>query len=349
AQINGRAVVTIEAKSSSDVTKIANIVKRMGLQESCMINTSDPAVVPSIVNTGMYAHVWCWDDVSKIPTAIANGAHFIEVPYNASASIVSECQAAVNDSSKNLAYFVAGPISTRAERDAITPGIMGHVTDALGMTNRAGSTRLLKTIAPSLAAGKRGVGWRVYKGAYDNLRGLTDSGDKTLTINPGGIIVSGNASYSHCNLYLGDLSGTPSTSYTVKLKFIPAAGMAGTGARIGLRVASEDADKSGTDVDTRGYEVALRGNGQLVAWSCPGGAVGTPLGTFPTGAALTSGATYEVDVAITASTVTVKRVGTGDSISASNTDHRGGNIYLTTDSYSDGNCDGSQIVGIEIS
>lgn len=318
-RVGGHGVITIEAKEGvSAVKPIADLIKKKGLHRSVFINTNNVSVVEEIVSQGCLAHLWAHQNPSIITAGINAGATLLEVPANATPNVISQCQNAVNDPNKNLKWFIAGPIWTREQRDNIPNEIMGHVTDALGMTNRPGNDRLVTDIRPSLSAGKRGVGW--YR-----------PDDQPLMVIEEGGIVSTNSSTSGTeeSTYFGDISADSlPSSYTLNFSFIAGKDFS-TGHSIRVRMACTTANKSGLDGDTDGYVVGIRGTGELVAWETKADlSGGESLGSTMT-SPLTAGQEYTISIKVTPSSLEISRSGHSSKIGPKSASRwRGGHVYL---------------------
>jgi hypothetical protein len=325
----GKTVITIEAKGGiPSVAPLATIIKARGLAKSVFINTTDPDVVPEIVAQGCLAHLWAWSDPTKVAPGIANGASLIEIPWNADPSLVAQCQAARADSSKKLRWFIAGPTGKRSEVSGMTPGIMGHVTDLIGHTNRkSGDAPLVTSILPSLLAGKRGIGWKL------SVAGGSPQGALNMQPNKG-MAWSTVTGSTAAGLYLGDMSGTMPSSYTLAMKFIPDSTFVdNASANVRFRFASTLADASGQDSDSNGYVVILNGNGRLRLYVA-GNTTADPailLYENAQAATFTAGQEYRLATSVTPSSVAISASGTGISKASggvANTTYRGGHIYI---------------------
>ncbi len=329
----GKCIITIEVKDGVPaVEELANLIKLRGLANSVFLNTNDVNVVAEIVSHGIRAHLWAWDDVSKIAPGIDNGASLVEVPWNADPSVVAACQAAIADSSKKLRWFVAGPTYKRSEVLNMTPGIMGHVSDLIGHTNRASDAPLIKSLRPSLMAGKRGIGWRLTtSGPTSESRAVQNSFNLIPRKGFSWKTVTGSTS---AGVYLGDMSGTMPTSYTLALKFIPDDSFAGNAnANQRFRFASTIPDATGVDTDSNGYVVIANGNGRLRLFAA-GATLSDPtvlLYDNATAANFNPGSEYRLAVSVTPTSVAVSLTGSGISKSSgniANAAYRGGHIYL---------------------
>lgn len=330
AAFGGKCVITIEVKDGIPaVADLANFIKVRGLANSIFLNTSDVNVVSEIVANGVKAHLWAWNDISKVPAGIANGASLIEIPWNADPALVATCQAAVADSSKKLQWFIAGPTYKRSEVQNMTPGIMGHVSDLIGHTNRkSGNTPLVTSIQPALMAGKRGVGWRV-----TNKDGVVDS---SFSIVPEqGFAWNDSGGSTGAGLYLGDMSGTMPSAYTLAMLFTPDASFVGNAnANMRFRFASTIADSSGADTDSNGYIVILNGNGRLRLYVA-GATLSDPtilLYENAVAANMVANQVYRLAASVGTTFVAVSATGSGLSGKASgnvsNTAYRGGHHYI---------------------
>lgn len=309
----GRVIITIEAKEGvPSVVPLANLIKKYKLSNSVFINTHLPAVATEIVAQGCIAHVWGCDSVQKVNDAATVGAWLIEVPHDASIDIVN---AALNSSIKRV---IAGPVWFKSQVDDMTHGIMGHVTDAIGMTNRkTGDAPLVKSIVPSLKANKVGVGWRT--------RGIWKVENQKI-VNYGRVDLT--TSEYQC-VYFGDLSGAREGTYTILFKVVLPQTMIGKASGIRLRICCLIADGNGWDADTDGYVCNIRGNGQMNLWKSNGSfGSGILLGQTTTDQPVSAGVEYTVMINVTPTTITMTREDTGQKIEAVDSAYRGGHIYL---------------------
>lgn len=323
----GRAILTIEAKGGiPDVQPLVDLIVAKGLQDSVFINSNNVDVIAEIVSQGMYAHLWAWNDITKVPLGIDAGASLIEVPYNATSGLVSQCAAAVANPAKNLRWFISGPISTRSQYLAMTSGIMGHVTDSVGYLDRAsGNAPMVTSIKPSLMAGKRGVGWRT----------TFSGGDPSdlLDLQPGKGMAWKSIGGSFGGLYLGDMSGTMPGTYTLTFKFVAGASFTSSTHSLRFRFASTIADAAGNDADSNGYIAIINANGRLRLY-----AAGPNLGDTTallyedaSTVALTADTEYTLTVNVTPTTVKLSASGGALSKASSaiaNTAWRGDHLYI---------------------
>jgi hypothetical protein len=324
----GKCVITIEAKGGvPSVKPLADIIKARGLANSVFINTNDVAVVTEIVAQGVLAHLWAWNDITKVGPGISAGASLIEVPYNATPDLVAQCATARDDPTKKLRWFIAGPISTRTQYKAITPGIMGHVSDAIGNLNRpTGDAPLVTTIKPSLLAGKRGVGWRL----------TVPSGDakNVLAHRTGRGIAWNDSTIPSAGLYLGDMSGTMPGSYGLQFRFIPGQTFTGPTPNVRFRFASTIADGEGLDSDSNGYVVILNADGRFRLYSAGATTADASILLYENTAAVTFLPDTEYVITATVTPTTVKVYTDGPNFAAksspviNNSAWRGGHFYI---------------------
>jgi hypothetical protein len=327
----GKSIITIEVKGgdTQNIEAVANIIKDRGLANSVFLNTSDVATVSIIVSNGIRAHLWTGSDNTKVVPGIDAGASLIEIPWNSDAALVSTCQTAVADPNKNLRLFITGPTYKRSEVKNMTPGIMGHVSDLIGHTNRVSDAPLNDTIRPCLMAGKRGIGWR-----------LTTEGGSGAVQNTFNIIPRKGFSWEDvtgstgAGLYLGDMSGTMPSTYTITVKFVPDSAFLGnSAANIRFRVASTLGESTGDDDDSNGYIAILNGNGRLRLYVA-GATLTDPtilLYDNSTAVNFVAGSEYSIVVKITPTSVSISASGTGlnkASTNIANTAYRGDHIYL---------------------
>lgn len=329
-EFGGKAILTIEAKDGvPSVAPLAALIKKYELENCVFINTKSIPVVEAIVAAGCAAHLWAHTDSSLITPGIDAGASLIELKFNAPASEVNQCLSAISNTGKALRWVIAGPISTREQVGQLTAGLMGHVTDALGMTNRStGDVPLIKSIRPSLMAGKRGIGWKYF----------TDDAPETgvLDIIPGkGMkfrVDRATDTLNHRGVYLGDVSGTnPGTTFRVKMSFIPDESFIGdTTKSVRFRAASTIPDATAQDNDTTGYVVAVYGGGKVNLWTSSG-AFGGGINIYSDSTAhtLVAGTEYTIELVMSPATIRVEALGKSSG-SIANTDWRGSHHYVWT-------------------
>lgn len=311
-EFGGRVLITVEPKSGlTGVAPLVALIQKYDLERSVYINTNDATVAQAVTNAGCLAHVYGVTTTAGVDSAQAAGADLIEIPYNAAQSLVDYATA-------RIPRVIAAPISSFTQLSAMTPGIQGYVTDALGYLNRPGGAggRTASTLSPAVSSMKRGAGWRRVLGAT----GASVVASDGVTLYNGGTF----------GWHFGDLSGDPTTSGSITFRFVFTTLPTDTFQRVGLRVLCPEETATGVDADTKGYVISLRANGQLNMWSSPLGAYGggTALGSTPTTAALVAGTEYEIVFSWTATTVQLTRTDTAATTgSVANTDWRGRHIY----------------------
>ncbi|MFE7617337.1 glycerophosphodiester phosphodiesterase family protein [Streptomyces sp. NPDC057496] len=96
-ELGGVRVMTVEAKDPAGVQAPAGLILDRGLQDSVLVNTNDPAVVPLIRTAGCRAHLWrsaaqmAGDDFGAF---VAAGADVLDIDIAASDSLVTAAVAA---------------------------------------------------------------------------------------------------------------------------------------------------------------------------------------------------------------------------------------------------------------
>ncbi|MGW2112989.1 glycerophosphodiester phosphodiesterase, partial [Streptomyces sp. NPDC001948] len=96
-ELGGVRVMTVEAKDPAGVQVLAGLILDRGLQDSVLINTNDPAVVPLIRAAGCRAHLWrsaaqmAGDDFGAF---VAAGADVLDVDIAASDTLIAAAVAA---------------------------------------------------------------------------------------------------------------------------------------------------------------------------------------------------------------------------------------------------------------
>lgn len=330
AEFGGRVFLSIEPKTgAAGVPALAAPVHARGLQECVFLNTSSAAVAQTITDAGCLAHVYGVVSTAGIDAAVAAGADLIELPHNAATALVDHAVAS------GVHRFIAAPIQSFSQREAMDPRFHGYVSDAVGYLDRPGgkAQRSVSSLAASIAAARRGAGWlRIFGSSYGGTSWLTTSGILWRAV---GDAASANA------FHFGDLSGTPAASGSIALSFAMTTLPTDTNQRVGLRVLCPEEIGTGADSDTKGYVISLRANGQLNMWSSPLGAYGggVSLGAIA-GAPLVAGTVYQILFEWTATQVRLTRTDTGGTTGwVTNSDWRGSNIYSVTTANS-----GSQII-----
>ena len=234
---------------------------------------------------------------------------------------MNAAQSLVDYAVARIPRVIAAPLQHFTQLSAMTPGMHGYVTDALGYLNRPGGAaqRSVSSIAAAVTSGRRGAGWRRISGTASQV--VTTDG---LVLRDAG----GTAAY-HFGDLSGDAAASGSITMTVVLPTLPSV----LGDRFGLRVLAPEETGTGSDADTKGYVLGLRATGQLHMWSSPAGAYGggTALGTAPTGPALIAGTPYTLLFEWTATQVRLTRVDTGATTGwVSDSLWRGRNIYTVS-------------------
>lgn len=313
AEFGGRVCITIEPKTGAGgVDALAAIIKKYGLTRSVYLNTNSMTTAQAITDAGCMPHVYGVTTEAGIASAAAAGAKLVEIPYNASTAVVNAAL------TSGIHRVIAGPIAYYEQLSVMTPGIQGYVSDSVGYLGRPSglSKRSVRSLAPAIAARKRGAGWRVSRD-LDPAYADWLSTDGLRVGQEGG----------HLQYYtFGDISGTPAASGSILCTFRFVSLPADISQRVGLRVMVPEENTNGLDTSSKGYVISLRANGTLNMWTSPLGAYGggTALGTSPTGAALTAGTDYQILFEWTSTQVRLTRVDTSATTGwVNNTDWRG--------------------------
>lgn len=312
-EFGGRVVLSVEPKTSStQVAKLAAAVRARGLTRSVLFNcdVTNAALIAAVQAEGMLLHLYGLSTTAHVDTAAAAGAFMVELPYNAA-------QATVDYAVARIPRVTAAPIQHLSEKNGMTPGLMGYSSDAVGYLDRPTASPTTKSIGRTLAANRRGYGWRPTGGFVSG----------QLPIAGGGLAMAAQGL-----LHVGEISGTPATTVTFTLTFKCGAGLVSAGGNNSMRarVLCPQETSTGQDSDTQGYVIGLRANGSLVMWTSNAtlGGGATNLCTVA-GAALVAGNTYTITLDVTPTTVKLTRVDSGaNSGVIANTDWRGDNHFL---------------------
>lgn len=304
-----RVAITIEAKDGMKAIKpLADLIKKYKLEKSVFINTNKEDEAKEIIKQGILLHYYGVTNETDVDVASNVGAWLVEVPHNSSNTLVNK---ALNS---NIKRVLSKPIWTQTQVNNMNKRLHGHVTDAIGMTNRYTENVLTHTIKASLLANKRGVGWRFF-------------GDWIIKNN--NLIYENYTDDDGASVYLGDIStDIPEDSYSISFKWIHKdAGGSNSGMRI--RFACNIDDGNALDSTTDGYVANLRNNGQVNLWTSSGNfGNGILIEETQEGNALVEGREYELLIKVTPTRVTVERVDTKQIIGGNNSDWRGGHIYV---------------------
>jgi hypothetical protein len=293
-----RVVITIEAKTLGAVAPLGALINSLGLRDSVFLNATvgDSTTIAAIQATGCRMHIFGCTTSGNIATADAAGAWLIELPYNCAPSLITAADAATN-----IQRWIAAPISRRTERDAMTAGLHGYVSDAPGYLDRTDNR---SDIALELARHRNGAGWWAPNFSASAAWPIFSSS---------GLVVSKEAVSAACRSYrLGTICGPKAGTYSLTVVLNFGAFVGDTSTRPSFRVCCPSEEGTNNDADTRGYIFAVRKFGQLVIWEAPAGyGAATQLGTASSTAIGDGGGDVTMKFDVTPTTVKLTRVDTG--------------------------------------
>ncbi|MGW1407203.1 glycerophosphodiester phosphodiesterase [Streptomyces sp. NPDC002403] len=290
-ELGGVRVMTVEAKDPTGVQALAGLILDRGLQDSVLINTNDPAVVPLVRAAGCRAHLWrsaaqmAGDDFAGF---VAAGADVLDIDIAASDSLITAAVAA----DPPLGAW-AHTLTRRVQRDrALALGCRGIVTDYPGYV----SGRAPRRTATSTNTGFWGLGWA----PSGKARPVLDSSGRIPLPAP-------TSSTDTQVLLAGEVSPTPPTG-TFEVRFsVPTAGGAGW-SLLSLHLGADDAPTTLTSAEIlhNGYTVQVSNSGSLRIYRDDATAgTSTQLANTAAGAALTANTVYTLRCVITATQITV--------------------------------------------
>jgi glycerophosphoryl diester phosphodiesterase len=291
--LGGRRVMTVEAKNAAGVTPLANMIKARRLERSVLINTNDPAVVPTIKATGCLAHLWR----SASQMASDNAA-----TIKASGADLLDLDIAGTDAQITAAIAQGYPLGVwahtlvrRKERDrALSLGCKGIITDYPGYV----SGRVARRTASSFSSGQWGYGY-VSSGAA---RPVLDASGRIPLSPP-----ASSAAADAVVMLAGEVSPAPATT-TIDVKFsFPVAGSTGWSLFSVHLGADDDATVlSGTSILHNGYTFQISNDRSLRIYRDDKAAsTSTQLANTATSTALSANTVYTLRVVITATQITL--------------------------------------------
>lgn len=306
--LGGVRCMTVEAKNPAGVTALAGLILDRGLQNSVLINTNAPDVVPLIRTAGCRAHLWrsaaqmAGDDFSAF---VAAGADVLDVDIAASDALIG----AAVDAAPALGVW-AHTLTRRAQRDrALALGCRGIVTDYPAYV----SGRAARRTTTSTATGFWGAGW-VPSGTA---RPVLDSAGRIPLPAP-------KSSSDTQVLLAGEVSTAPALG-TFEVKFsVPVAGAAGW-SLLSLHLGSDDAPTRlvGTEILHNGYTVQVTNAGSLRVYRDDAGpGTSTQLVSTAAGSTLSASTVYTLRCVVTSSGLTVSVPEAGVSASVTDKAHR---------------------------
>lgn len=305
-KFGGRVVIDLELKGGiADVPAFATLVRKYGLQNSVLCNTASSDVAAAIVAYGLKLHFFNCTTTALIDLAAKAGAWMIDIPTDASASLVS--YALSQGFQRVISGFVntAGtPVSTDtfaaiAARDS---RLHGYASNALGYLGRPGgeAKRSSDSIIGAIRTGRRGAGWKVI-----------NSGNLTDWLSPGNLYLRKGAG---AMVYtFGDVSGAAATTGTITAKFIFDTLPTTTSQYAALKLFSPTEDPANPSSDTiEGYKLGLLADGTVFLNRAPvgGGGFSSVHANITGGGSLVAGTEYAVKLEWDDSTPGVHKVRT---------------------------------------
>ncbi|WP_164495197.1 glycerophosphodiester phosphodiesterase family protein [Streptomyces sp. ADI95-17] len=290
-ELGGRRVMTVEAKNSAGVAKIAAMIKARRLERSVLINTNDPVVVPTIKNSGCLAHLWrsasqmATDNAATIK---ATGADLLDLDING-----TDAQITAAIAQQYPLGVWAHTLTRRVQRDrALALGMRGIITDYPGYV----SGRVARRTTSSFGTGQWGYGY-VPSGS---IRPVLDASGRIPLPAP-------TSSADVQVLLAGEVSGAPANG-TFDVKFsVPTAGSAGW-SLLSLHLGADDGptELSSSAIVHNGYTVQVSNNSSLRIYRDDKAAgTSTQLANTATGATLAANTTYTLRCVLTAAQITV--------------------------------------------
>lgn len=285
--LGGRRLLTVEAKNATGVPELASLIRDRSLVESILINTNDPAVIPSIRGEGCRAHLWrsaaqmAGDDFAAF---VAAGADVLDVDITASDGLIAAAVAAAPP----LGVW-AHTITRRSQRDrAIRLGCRGIVTDHPGYVTG---------LAPIRSNDSLTAGW-----GYGYVPSGTAPRPKLLA---GGILHFDWTADSQV-LLVGELSPVAMDSFTVETKF--SLSSATSRPWFGLHLGLDDASTvlKSTAVAHDGYTCQFTGGGNLAIYRDDAATkTSTNIASTPAGGTFTADTAYTLRVTVTPTQISV--------------------------------------------
>jgi hypothetical protein len=283
--------MTVEAKDPAGVEALVWLILDRGLQDSVLINTNSPDVVPLIRAAGCRAHLWrsaaqmADDDFAAF---VAAGADVLDIDIAATDSLIRSAVTAAPP----LGVW-AHTLTRRAQRDrAVSLGCRGIVTDypayVTGRSPRRSST--------SISTGFWGAGW-VPSGTA---RPVLDTSGRIPLPAP-------TSSTDTEVLLAGEVSGAPATG-TFEVKFsVPVAGATGW-SLLSLHLGQDDAPTalSASQILHNGYTLQVGSTGILRIYRDDAATNSSArLANTPAGTALPAGTVHTLRCTLTATGITV--------------------------------------------
>lgn len=296
-ELGGRRVMTVEAKTSAGVAPLAAMILARRLERSVLINTNDPAVVPTITAAGCLAHLWrsaaqmATDDPATIR---ATGASLLDLDINGTDAQISAAVAQDYD----LGVWVH-TLTRRKQRDrALSLGCRGVITDYPGYVGG----RVDRRTTSSFSTGQWGYGYVPSAAA----RPVLDASGRIPLPPPA------SSSASDAVVLLAGEVSPASAQTTVDVKFsVPTAGSTGWSLLDVHLGADDDATVlSSSAVLHNGYTCQVTNNSSLRIFrdDVASGGSSTQLANTATGATLAAGTVYTLRIVLTATQITLSIV-----------------------------------------
>ncbi|MFF8615867.1 glycerophosphodiester phosphodiesterase [Streptomyces sp. NPDC015350] len=290
-ELGGVRVMTVEAKDPAGVQALARLILDRGLQDSVLVNTNDPAVVPLIRAAGCRAHLWrsaaqmAGDDFGAF---VAAGADVLDIDIAAPDSLITAAVAAAPP----LGAW-AHTLSRRVQRDrALGLGCRGIVTDYPGYV----SGRAPRRTATSTGTGFWGLGWA----PSGKTRPVLDSS--------GRIPLPAPTAATDTQVLLAGEVGAAAPTGTFEVRFsVPTAGGAGW-SLLSLHLGADDAPTKLTSAEIlhNGYTVQVSNSGSLRIYRDDAAAgTSTQLANTAAGTTLPANTVHTLRCVITATQITV--------------------------------------------
>jgi len=294
-EFGGRVMLTIEAKDgASSVPLLEDIIKGYGLDNSVFVNCpiADTTCMDAVVAAGLLLHVYGLTTSGNVTTADTHGAWLVELPFNATTALTAALAAT------NIKRVIAAPIFKRVDRDAMTAGFHGFVSNSIGYLDMTPDRR---DIIAEIANQKVAPGW--YSTTEWTRPGFPMFSDTSDNVS---LSVEGGA---RRDLLLGAMCAPKPTVYSVDLSLVMGAWTTDTNCRFLARVACPSDEGTSQDADSRGYPFAIRKSGQMILWNAPVGyGAASALATVATPPVLDSGGTIRARLDVTATTVALTRL-----------------------------------------
>lgn len=303
-EFGGRVMLTIEAKDgASSVPLLEDIIKSYGLEKSVFVNCiiGDTGGMAAVIAAGLLLHVYGGTSTTHVTTADTNGAWLMELPFNATTALTAALAAT------NIKRVVAAPIFKRVDRDAMTAGFHGYVSNSIGYLDMTPDRR---DIIGEIVQQRVAPGW------YSTTEWTRTTFPMFSDVSRNVILSTENG--SRRDLLLGAMCSTKPAAYSIDLSMVFGAWTTDTNCRFLGRAACTSDEGTSLDADSRGYPFAIRKSGQMILWNAPVGyGAASALATIQTPAVPDTGATLRCRLDVTATTVALTRIDTSIILSSS--------------------------------